>query len=97
MMDGAIGGVMGLMMLLFMLIAAGAVVVGLAGGARFIKVMRGRTEERPALQDREWRADQPSPVEQAKERYVRGEIYHAELDRQLDVLLKNDHRTGADR
>lgn len=100
MMDGAMGGVMGLMMLLFMLIAAGAVVVGAVGGARVIKGMRGQTDGPPALQGRpgvEQHAGQLSPLEQAKERYARGEIDHAELEQLLDALLRNDRRTGADK
>jgi hypothetical protein len=87
-------------MLLLMLIAAGAVVVGTVGGARVIKGIRGRADEPPALHGRaaaERDAGQLSPLEQAKERYARGEIDHAELERLLDILIRNGHRTGADR
>jgi uncharacterized membrane protein len=42
-------------------------------------------------------AAQPSALEQAKERYARGEIDHAELERLLDVLLGNVQRSGGDR
>ncbi|HEX6232924.1 MAG TPA: hypothetical protein VFZ63_07355 [Jiangellaceae bacterium] len=100
MMDGVMGGVMGLMMLLFMLIAAGAVVVGAVGGARIMRGVRGRPDRSPAVEGRagtDRQIGQRSPLDQAKERYARGEIDHAELDRLLDVLIKNDHRTGADR
>ncbi|HEU4544252.1 MAG TPA: hypothetical protein VFR23_24185 [Jiangellaceae bacterium] len=100
MMDGIMGGVMGLMMLLFVLIVAGAVIVGAIGSTRVIKGLRGPTGEQPALEGRpdiDQHTGQLSALELAKERYARGEIDHAELERLLDVLLRKDQRTGGDR
>ena len=95
MMDGIMGGVMGLMMLLFTLIAVGAVIVGAVGGARVVKRLRGRPGEPLALQgrpDARQHDGHSFVLEQAKERYAQGEIDHAELERLLDVLLRNDQR-----
>ena len=100
MMDGIMGGVMGLMMLLFMLIVAGAVIVGAFGGGRVLKGLKGRAAQPSSLTGRpgvETPAGQPSALEQAKERFARGEIDHAELDRLLDDLIKNDYRAGGNR
>jgi Tfp pilus assembly protein PilN len=100
MMDEAMGGVMGVMMLFLMLIAAGVLIAGALGGWRVIAGLRTRPSELPALQLRpmvEQPAAQPSALEQAKERYARGEIDHAELERLLDVLLGNVQRSGGDR
>ena len=100
MMDGVMGGVMVLMMLLFMLIVAGAVIVGAFGGGRVLKGLTGRAAEPSSIGGTpgvDTPAGQLSPLEQAKERFARGEIDHAEFDRQLDALLKDDHRAGGDR
>jgi Tfp pilus assembly protein PilN len=100
MMDEAMGGVMAVMMLFLMLIAAGVLIAGALGGWRVIAGLRTRPSELPALQLRpmvEQPAAQLSALEQAKERYARGEIDHAELERLLDVLLGNVQRSGGDR
>ena len=97
MMDGVMGGVMVLMMLLFMLIVAGAVILG---GGRVLKDLTGRAAKPSAIGRTpgvETAAGQLSALEQAKERFARGEIDHAELDRLLDVLLRDDHRAGGER
>ena len=89
MMDEAMGGVMGVMMLFLMLIAAGVLIAGALGGRRVIAGLRNRASELPA--------PQPSALEQAKERYAVGEIDHAELERLLDVLIANDQHSGGGR
>jgi len=100
MMDEAMGGVMGVMMLFLMLIAAGVLIAGALGGRRVIAGLRNRPSELPAPQLRpnvEHPAAQPSALEQAKERYAVGEIDHAELERLLDVLIGNEQRSGGGR
>lgn len=100
MMDEAMGGAMGVMMLFLMLIAAAVLLAGALGGWRVIGGLRNRASGLPApllRPDVEIPAAQPSALEKAKERYARGEIDHAELDRVLDVLLRNDQRAGGDR
>ncbi|HEX6327620.1 MAG TPA: SHOCT domain-containing protein [Jiangellaceae bacterium] len=99
MMDEGMG-VMGVMMLFLMLFAAGVLIAGALGGGRVIAGLRNRASQLPAPQLRpevEQPAAGPSALEQAKERYARGEIDHAELDRLLDVLLGNDQRSGRGR
>ena len=100
MMDEAMGGAMGVVMLFLMLIAAAVLLTGALGGWRVIAGLRNRASQLPAPQLRselEQPAAQPAALEQAKERYARGEIDHAELERLLDVLLRNDQRAGGDR
>ena len=100
MMDGAMGGAMGVMMLFLMLIAAAVLLAGALGGRRVIAGLKNRVSELPAPQPRPDLAKpaaRPSALEQAKERYARGEIDHAELERLLDVLIRNDQRAGGDR
>ena len=100
MMDEAMGGAMGVVMLFLMLIAAAVLLTGALGGWRVIAGLRNRASQLPAPQLRsnvEQPAAQLSALEQAKERYARGEIDHAELDRLLDVLLGNVQRSGGDR
>jgi uncharacterized membrane protein len=94
------GGVMGLMMLLWMLIAAGALIFGVVGGNRVVKALRSRTTRPPALQAQPEvgeDAGRPLALEQAKERYARGEIDHAELERLLDVHFRADQRATNNR
>lgn len=99
MMDGMAGGMV-LWMLLVALIVAGGLTFAVVGGARVVKdLIGGRSHGPPALGDRpdgEQAAEQPSALEQAQERYVRGEIDHAELERLLDGVLR-DGQTGLDR
>lgn len=94
MMDEAMGGVMGVVMLFLMLIAAGVLIAGALGGWRVIAGLRAAPQLRSNV---EQPAAQLSALEQAKERYARGEIDHAELERLLDVLLGNVQRSGGDR
>ena len=99
MMDGMAGGMV-LWMLLAALIIAGGLTFAVVGGSRVVKdLIAGRSHGPPALGDRtdaEQAAEQPSALEQAQERYVRGEIDHAELERLLDGVLRDD-QTGLDR
>ncbi|HEX6335451.1 MAG TPA: hypothetical protein VFZ85_00715 [Jiangellaceae bacterium] len=99
MMDEAMGGAMGGMMLVLMLIAAVVLLAGALGGWRVVAGLKNRASELRAPQLRpgvEEPAARPSALEQAKERYARGEIDHAELERLLDVVLRNDQLTGGE-
>ena len=100
MMDEAMGGVLGVLMLFLMLIVAGVLIAGALGGWRVIAGLRTGPSEISAPQPRpsvEQPAAQLSALEQAKERYARGEIDHAELEQLLDVLIGNVQRSGGDR
>jgi uncharacterized membrane protein len=96
MMDGG----MGLWMLLWALIAAAALTLAVVGGGWVVKELTGRSGGPPALRDRpdaRQDAERPSALEQAQERYVRGEIDHAEFERLLDNLLRADQHSTDDR
>lgn len=96
MMDGG----MGLWMLLWALIAAAAVTLAVVGGVWVVRGLTGRSDGPPVLGDRPeagQSAEQPSALEQAQERYVRGEIDHAEFERLLDNVLRADQRSTDDR
>lgn len=54
-------------------------------GAVLIATKMGRRRVVPA--------GEPVALARVKERYARGEIDHAELDRMLGVLLRSEHRT----
>jgi uncharacterized membrane protein len=68
-------------MLLWALIATAALTMAVVGGAWVV---------------REQDAEPPSALERAQERYVRGEIDHAELERLLDNVLRADQRSTDD-
>jgi uncharacterized membrane protein len=91
------GGGMAVWMLLGTIIF---LTVAVLGGARLIRELMGRPDRLPVLRDgaaaQLQGAEEPSALEKAQERYVRGEIDHAEFERLLDQLL-NDQRTSEDR
>jgi uncharacterized membrane protein len=95
MMDGG----MGLWMLLWALIATAALTMAVVAGAWVVRELTGRSGGPPALGDRpdaRQDAEQPSALERAQERYVRGEIDHAELEQLLDNVLRVDQRSTDD-
>lgn len=88
-------GMMGASMLVWVVVAVVGLAMTAVGAAWLVRASVNRPARSPEVVEHSV-ADRSSALELAKERYVQGEIDHAELERILDGLLRAEQRPAVD-